>query len=83
MSNLKKLPAWLTVTADSAVVVLSKPCEINSVMVDRLTLRAPTVRDVRAANATGGGDEEQRELKLFASLSESGMSGRGGGEGKG
>ncbi|SEN18714.1 Phage tail assembly chaperone protein, E, or 41 or 14 [Pseudomonas sp. ok272] len=73
MSNLKKLPTWLIVSPDSALVVLSKPYEINGVQVDRLTLRAPTVRDVRAANAMGGGDEEQREMNLFASLSESGL----------
>lgn len=48
MSDLKKLPSWLTITSDSAVVILSKPSEINSVTVDRLTLRSPTVREVRA-----------------------------------
>lgn len=73
MTDLKKLPAWLIVTADSATVTLSRPCEINSVVVDRLTLRSPTVREVRAANATAGGDDEAREMHLFASLSESGV----------
>ncbi|MCF5056834.1 phage tail assembly protein [Pseudomonas proteolytica] len=73
MTDLKKLPAWLVVTADSATVTLSRPSEINSVVVDRLTLRSPTVREVRAANATAGGDDEAREMHLFASLSESGI----------
>lgn len=72
MSDLKKLPAWLTITPENAVVKLSKPSEINSVMVDQLTLRSPTVREVRAANATSGGDDELREMHLFASLSEAG-----------
>ncbi len=68
MTDLKKLPSWLVVTPDSATVTLSRPSEINSVVVDRLTLRSPTVREVRAANATAGGDDEAREMHLFASL---------------
>ncbi|QBQ11089.1 phage tail assembly protein [Pseudomonas sp. SXM-1] len=72
MNNQKKLPDWLTITAESAAVALSRPSEINGVMVDRLTLRSPTVREVRAANATSGGDDELREMHLFASLSEAG-----------
>lgn len=72
MKKLKKLPAWLTVTEDSATVMLSRPSEINSVKVDQLTLRAPTVREVRAADAIGGEDEVLREMSLFASLSDAG-----------
>lgn len=33
-------------------------------------MRAPTVRDVRAAGAVSGGDAEKRELQLFSSLTE-------------
>jgi len=72
MTTLKKMPTWLTVTPESAAITLSRPSEINGVMVDRLTLRSPTVREVRAANATSGGDDELREMHLFASLSEAG-----------
>ncbi|WP_347929501.1 phage tail assembly protein [Pseudomonas helvetica] len=63
------MPAWLSITTDQALVTLSCPSEINGVMVDKLALRSPTVRDVREANRDAGGDAEQRELVLFAALS--------------
>lgn len=72
MKKLKKQPSWLTVTSDGATVMLSRPSEINSIKVDQLTLRAPTVREVRAADAIGGDDEVLREMSLFASLSDAG-----------
>ena len=65
-----KNPAWLTLESERVTVRLSKPAELNGIQADRITLRAPTVRDIRAAGATGGGDDEQRELNLFASLAE-------------
>lgn len=68
----KPLPAWLKLTPEAAVITLSRPSEINGVKIDTLTLRAPTVRDVRAATRLAGGDDEERELQLFASLAESG-----------
>lgn len=83
MSDLKKLPAWLTVTPESAAITLSRPSEINGVNVDRLTLRSPTVREVRAANATSGGDDELREMHLFASLFRSRYQGSGGAQADG
>lgn len=61
-------PAWLSLTTDQVLVTLSCPSEINGVTVDKLALRSPTVRDVRAANRDAGGDDEQRELVLFAAL---------------
>lgn len=64
----KTLPAWLSVTAENAVVSLSRPSEVNGVQIDTLTLRSPTVREVRAADRAAGGDDEQRELVLFAEL---------------
>ncbi|MGB5957709.1 phage tail assembly protein [Pseudomonas sp.] len=66
----KKTPAWLTVSADRVTVTLSKPTELNSVKVDTVSLRSPTVRDIRAAQQGAGDDDEQRELNLFASLAE-------------
>ena len=71
--DLKPLPAWLKVTPDNAVVTLSRPSEVNGVSVDTLTLRSPTVREVRAADRASGGDEEQRELMLFAGLAQAGV----------
>jgi len=66
----KKTPAWLKLSADRVTVTLSKPTELNSVMVDTVSLRSPTVRDIRAAQLGAGDDDEQRELNLFASLAE-------------
>jgi len=72
MSQVKKTPAWMVLSAESVVVSLTKPVQMNSVTCDKVTLRAPTVRDVRAANTGACGDDEQRELLLFASLAEVG-----------
>ncbi|WP_350649082.1 phage tail assembly protein [Pseudomonas sp. HY13-MNA-CIBAN-0226] len=69
----KKTPEWLTVTNDSARITLSSPIAINDVKTDQLVLRSPTIREVRAATRAGGDDEEQRELILFASLSDAGQ----------
>lgn len=63
------MPPWLSVTTDQALVTFSSPSEINGVSVDKLALRSPTVGDVRSANREAGGDDEQRELVLFAALS--------------
>lgn len=72
MSNTKT-PSWLTLAADRVTVKLTVPVEANGVRIDTLSLRAPTVRDIRAAQQTAtSGDEEQRELNLFASLAEVG-----------
>lgn len=68
----KKIPVWMTLSAEHVVVKITKPTEMNGVKVDTLTLRAPTVRDIRTAQAVAGGDDEQRELNLFASLAEVG-----------
>ena len=72
MSNATKVPAWMSLRADAVTVTLSKPIEANGVQVDTMTLRAPTVRDIRAAQANAAGDDEQREMNLFASLAEVG-----------
>ncbi|MCU7647116.1 phage tail assembly protein [Pseudomonas piscis] len=70
MTQAKKTPAWMNLAVDSVVVTLTKDVELNGVRCDTVTLRAPTVRDVRAANTAAGGDDEQRELALFASLAQ-------------
>lgn len=69
----KALPSWLLVTAEHAVVTLSRPSETNGVKVDKVTLRSPTLRDERAADRAAQGDAEQRELMLFAGLAEVGL----------
>ena len=66
----KKIPTWLTLTDEGVTITLRYPTELNHVKTDKLVMRAPTIRDVRAANAVSGGDAEKRELQLFSSLTE-------------
>ena len=68
----KKLPSWMVLTDEGVTITLRKAAEINQIKVDRLNLRAPTVKDVQQATAQSGGDAEKRELILFASLTGSG-----------
>ncbi|MFB6399277.1 phage tail assembly protein [Pseudomonas putida] len=70
MSNASKTPSWMELRGASVTVTLTKPIIANGVQVDKLALRAPTVRDIRAATQVSEGDDEQRELNLFASLAE-------------
>ncbi|PYG83232.1 MULTISPECIES: phage tail assembly protein [unclassified Pseudomonas] len=69
----KPAPKYLKLTAESVTVTLAKPTEMNGIKVDTITLRAPTVRDMRISSQTSDGDDEQRELNLFASLAEVGV----------
>ncbi|KAB5624157.1 phage tail assembly protein [Pseudomonas putida] len=73
MTQENRQPQWLNLAADRVTVRLSRPSEANGIQVDSLTLRAPTVRDMRNAQAGGASDDEQRELNLFASLAEVGI----------
>ncbi|WP_342650769.1 phage tail assembly protein [Pseudomonas sp. REB1044] len=73
MTEQTTQPTWLHLTAERVTVRLSRPSEANGVQVDSLSLRAPTVRDMRNAQAGGAKDDEQRELNLFASLAEVGI----------
>ena len=73
MAQENRQPQWLNLAADRVTVRLSRPSEANGIQVDSLTLRAPTVRDMRNAQAGGASDDEQRELNLFASLAEVGI----------
>lgn len=73
ISTEKKIPSWLVLTDEGVTVNLRYPTEFNGVKVDTVTLRAPTVRDVRAAVAASGGDAEVREMSLFSSLSQVGV----------
>ena len=69
----KPAPKYLTLTAENVTVRLSKPATLNGVNQATITLRAPTVKDIRSSGQTSDGDEEQRELNLFASLAEVGV----------
>ena len=66
----KTIPTWLNLTDEGVTITLRYPTELNHVKTDKLVMRAPTIRDVRAANAVSGGDAEKRELQLFSSLTE-------------
>ncbi|WP_322617138.1 phage tail assembly protein [Pseudomonas sp. BIC9C] len=70
MNNAKDnvLPKWLQLGDGIATVILSKPSEANGIKVDKLTLREPTVREMRAATLQGGNNEEEQEMVLFCSL---------------
>ncbi|NWE18028.1 phage tail assembly protein [Pseudomonas sp. P7548] len=70
--NTEKPPEWLTVSADSAVIKLSKTVKVNQIETDQLTMRSPTVREVRHATKAAPDDEEQSEMILFASLTDAG-----------
>ena len=64
MSNAKDnvLPKWLQLGDGIATVMLSKASEANGIKVDQLTLREPTVREMRAATLQGGSNEEEQEM---------------------
>lgn len=64
------LPKWLQITEDGFRITLKYPTELSDVLVDSMSMRAPCVRDIRAAQATCNGDEEKREMSLFASLTQ-------------
>jgi hypothetical protein len=62
------LPSWLALSADGVTVTLKYPANFNGVLTDKLTMRAPSVKDVMAAKVAGGGDYEKMELNMFCSL---------------
>lgn len=72
VKKLKFIPSWLTFGSDSATITLTRPSDVNGLKVDQLTLRAPTLREVRASDAIGGDDAVLCEVTLFASLTDAG-----------
>ncbi|PTT97547.1 phage tail assembly protein [Pseudomonas mohnii] len=62
------LPSWLAVTAEGVTVTLAYQTNFNGVLIDKLTMRAPSVKDVEAATIAGGGSLEKMEKNLFCSL---------------
>lgn len=62
------LPPWLQMGGGIATVTLSRPSQANGLQVDKLTLREPTVREMRAATVMSHGDEEEQEMNLFCTL---------------
>jgi hypothetical protein len=72
VKKLKLIPSWLTFGSDSATIILTRPSDVNGLKVDQLTLRAPTLREVRASDAIGGADAVLCEVTLLASLTDAG-----------
>lgn len=72
VKKLKLIPSWLTFGSESATITLTRPSDVNGLKVDQLTLRAPTLREVRASDAIGGADAVLCEVTLFASLTDAG-----------
>lgn len=70
--DVNALPEWLTLTADGARVTLKYPLEVNGVLTDKISMRAPCLRDLRAAGATTDGNHEQFEINMLCSLTEIG-----------
>lgn len=66
----KKNPSWLTVGPDGAIITLSRQATLNGVKQNRITLRTPTIGDLRAASKHSKDDKEGQEIVLFASLAE-------------
>ncbi|CAI8820567.1 Phage tail assembly chaperone protein, E, or 41 or 14 [Pseudomonas chlororaphis] len=64
----KNLPTWLEVTSEGFSITLKHPTELCHAMVDKVSMRSPTVREVSAAEMASNGDAEKRELMLFSSL---------------
>lgn len=67
-STVPALPKWLKLADEGVTVTLKYHTVISGVMTDALTMRAPSVKDWRAAKIAGNGDYEQQELSLFSSL---------------
>lgn len=80
MSNAKDnvLPKWLQLGSGIATVTLSRPSEANGIQVDKLTLREPTVREMRAATLQGGSNEEEQEMVFVLQSCEHRPRGSGG-----
>ncbi|MFK7700172.1 phage tail assembly protein [Pseudomonas caspiana] len=61
-------PKWLLVTDSGVTITLSTPSEMNGVKSDKIVMRSPTVREVRACQQAHPNDELAVDAMLFASL---------------
>lgn len=64
------LPSWLKVTDHGMTVSLKYPSTVNGIVVDKLSVRSPSIKDARIAKELGGGDHAKEEIQLFANLAE-------------
>ena len=63
------LPSWLAVTPEGVTVTLAYQTNFNGVLIDKLTMRAPSVKDVEAATIAGGGSLKRWRKTFFAACS--------------
>lgn len=68
VSLTKPLPKWLELNDEGVIVTLAYKSTIMGVQVDKLSMRAPSVKDMEAAKAAGGGEYDKMEKNLFCSL---------------
>lgn len=66
------LPKWMAVTDAGVTITLSTPSELNGLKLDKISMRSPTVREVRACQQAHPNDELAVDAMLFASLAEIG-----------
>src|SRR5690606_6520090 len=64
----KTQPSWLQLSDSGAVVRLKGKATICGIEVDQVTMRAPTIKDIRAAKKVAGDDGDAGDDVLFASL---------------
>ncbi|WP_338500967.1 phage tail assembly protein [Pseudomonas poae] len=70
VSMTEPLPSYLSLTSEGVTVTLGHKVNFGGVLLDRLTMRAPSVKDVLAAKAASAGDYEKMEMHMFCSLLE-------------
>lgn len=68
--NQPTLPAWMTLDHDSATIRLRHPREFGGVMTDRIRLKSPSIKLIRACRAAHPKDEEAEELMLLSSMAQ-------------
>lgn len=66
--STEKLPQWLTLTAEGAVIKLAGPETLNGMQCDTITLRTPRITDVRAAEVVFPDNVRGLDLMLYSSL---------------
>lgn len=71
-NGVRTTPKWLEVSDEGVTVTLSTPALISNIKVEKLHLRTPTVRDLRACQKMHPGDELALDAMLFCSLAQIG-----------
>jgi hypothetical protein len=65
-------PSWMVITESGVTIRLSTPSEQNGIKRDSISVRSPTIREVRACQVMHKGDDLAADAMLFASLAEVG-----------